>query len=348
MVDAFGLLAMILIIVIGLGLGATTTYDDFKQAISKPKAVGIGFSSQYCFMPLLSFALAHAFGLKEAFAIGCILVGSSPGGTTSNIFTYWSKGDVALSITMSFFSNVAAFFMLPFLIFLLIKTALDASIKIPWANIFISLLLIVGPCLIGLSVRHYNTETKVFNKFIWQWMELLTTIFGVIFFVGALAVGLLVYWNDLKSAPWAMWVIAIIMEPAGACFGYFFSLLVDLSRKDARTIGIETGVQSFTLTIAIITLSFEGDERDDVLLFPILYGVMYIINSGWIILFLRLYLSKYDDVDADPQKDWNEGEKTEEEKEVERVMSHRDGLGKDDPGTPAYMEVASREVESTV
>jgi predicted Na+-dependent transporter len=111
MVDAFGLLAMLLIIVIGLGLGATTTKDDFKKALSKPKAVGIGFSSQYIFMPMLAFTLAHIFSLKEAFAIGVILTGSSPGGTTSNIFTYWSKGDVALSITMSFFSNLAAFFM---------------------------------------------------------------------------------------------------------------------------------------------------------------------------------------------------------------------------------------------
>lgn len=340
--DIFGLLAMLLIIIIGLGLGATTTKDDFKSALSKPKAIGIGFSSQYCFMPLLSFALAHIFSLKEAFAIGCILVGSSPGGTTSNIFTYWSNGDVALSITMSFFSNVAAFFMLPLLILLLIKTALDASIDIPWANIFISLLLIVGPCLIGLYIRHFNIETKVFDKFLWEWLEVFTTIFGVIFFIGALIAALIVYWEDLKTAPWELWVIAIIMEPAGALFGYFFSTAVKLSRKDARTIGIETGVQSFTLTIAIITLSFDGDERDEVLLFPILYGVMYIVNSVWIILFLKYYVATFDEPDADPKEDWNNGEKTAEEKTFEKAMSNRSIGSKQDTATVATLEVSTR------
>jgi bile acid transporter len=342
MVDAFTLFAILLIVIIGLGLGATTTYDDFRMALSKPKAIGIGFTSQYCFMPLLAFALSQIFTLKESFAIGVILVGASPGGTTSNIFTYWGKGDLALSITMSFFSNCAAFFMLPLLILLLIKTALGASIQIPWANIFISLLLIVVPCLLGLSVRHYNTETKMFGKLIWEWMELLTTVVGFIFFLAALVSVLYIYHEDLRNAPWEMWLIASIMEPAGALFGYFFAKWVKLSRKDARTIGIETGVQSFTLTIAIITLSFDGDERDDALLFPILYGVMYIVNSVWIILFLRYYLAPLDEADESPDQNWGDG-KTEEEQENVYNIEH----GTNQNHTRDQAVVVSLEVSST-
>lgn len=84
------------------------------------------------------------------------------------------------------------------------------------------------------------------------------------------------------------------MEPCGAFFGYGAAYLVGIGRKDCRTIGIETGVQSFTLTIAIIALSFDGDERDDVLLFPLLYGTMYIINSIWIVALLRYVVAPYD------------------------------------------------------
>jgi bile acid transporter len=315
MVDAFGTLALFVIIVLGLGLGATTTVDDFRVALSTPKPVCIGFASQYLFMPLVAFALAHIFSMREEYAVGIILTGSSPGGTTSNIFTYWSKGNVALSITMSFFSNVAAFGMLPLLVFVLIKTAYNADILIPWGGIFISLCLIIFPCLIGLSVRHYNTETKVGGKFIWQWMEKMTTIVGIIFFVSTLVVGLVVYFDKISKAPASLWISAIAMEPCGALFGYGAAYAAGINRKDCRTIGIETGVQSFTLTMAIIALSFDGDQRDDVLLFPLLYGIMYIVNSVWIVALLRFVVAPLDEISEDDKHDVED-----DKKEVE-IMS---------------------------
>ena len=328
MSDAFSYAALVVIIVLGLGLGATTTTDDFKRALATPKPVCIGFASQYVFMPLVAFSLAHIFNMKEAYAIGVILTGSSPGGTTSNIFTYWSKGNVALSITMSFFSNLAAFGTLPFLIFLLIKTAFTANIQIPWGSIFVSLCLIIFPCLFGLSVRHYNTELKLGSKFIWQWMEILTTVFGIIFFVGALVLGLVAYHKEISSAPLSLWISAIVMEPCGAFFGYGTAYLVGINRKDCRTIALETGVQSFTLTLAIITLSFDGEERDDALLFPLLYGTMYIVNSVWIVALLRYVVAPMDDItliekddDADVQKEIEMGgeDNDTEKKEFEIV-----------------------------
>lgn len=300
MSDAFSFVALAVIIVLGLGLGATTTVDDFRKALSTPKPVGIGFASQYIFMPLVAFSLAHIFSMKEEYAVGIILTGSSPGGTTSNIFTYWSKGNVALSITMSFFSNVAAFAMLPLLILILIKTAFSAEISIPWGSIFIGLCLIIFPCLIGLTVRHHNTEYKLCGKYIWQWMEIMTSFFGIIFFVGALALGIIAYLDEISKAPASLWVSAILMEPCGAFFGYGTAYALGIGRKDCRTIAIETGVQSFTLTIAIIALSFDGEERDEVLLFPLLYGTMYIINSIWIVVLLRFVLAPLDlDAEAD-------------------------------------------------
>lgn len=307
--DPFQAISIAFIIIIGLGLGAATTKEDFQKSLAKPKAVVIGLSSQYCFMPLIAFALAKAFNLPDDYAAGVILVGCSPGGTTSNIFTYWSKGNVALSIVMSFCSTLAAFAMLPLLIFLLLKLAYGASIEIPWANIFISLILVVVPCMIGLSVRHYNTEWKIGGKLIWQWMELLTTIFGLIFFIAAVVAAFLFYHEDMGTAPAALWIIAFLMEPVGALFGYSGATLLGLDRKDCRTIGIETGVQSFTLTMAIIVLSFSGEDRDKALIFPILYGVMYLVNSAWIVFVLRYLVAPLDNTEEDEAAEKNDADK---------------------------------------
>jgi predicted Na+-dependent transporter len=57
-----------------------------------------------------------ALGLPPALAIGLILMGCMPGGTTSNIFTYFSKGTLALSIMMTVCSTLVAVAMVPALL----------------------------------------------------------------------------------------------------------------------------------------------------------------------------------------------------------------------------------------
>jgi len=191
-----------LIVVVGLGLGADSTYDDFKQALQRPRAVCIGFSSQYGFMPLLSFAMARASKTSEFTQIGMILLGCAPGGTSSNLFTLWSKGDVPLSITMSFLSTLAAFFMLPLCVFVYIYSLSDVNVTMPWTQIMVSCLLIALPTAIGVAVRRYNTTFQVGGKFIWQWMHDATTVIGAMFIGGALIFGFLMYWDKVTAAPW--------------------------------------------------------------------------------------------------------------------------------------------------
>ena len=309
----FQYLSLLLIFIIGLGLGCTTTIKDFESAIKNSKAVLIGFFSQYLFMPLCAFAFAKMFQLEDKLAVGLILIGASPGGTTSNMFTYWSAGNVALSVTMSFLSTVAAFAMMPLWIYILIKVAYEAKVEIAWLNICISLLLLLIPCVLGISVRYFNTKTKIGEKFIWQWIETATNIFGALFLILALVFGVIENEEKLfKTAPWSIWVISIIFQPLGCIFGYFVARnCAKLTNKDSRTICLETGVQNFTLTIAIINLSFQEEHtRSDVLIFPITYGFCYIINSILIVLFLRNYVAKFDVVATDDDEGDHEKEKT--------------------------------------
>lgn len=218
------------------------------------------------------------------------------------MFTYWTHGNVALSITMSFFSTLAAMGMLPFLIFVLIKTAINAQIEIPWDTIVVSLILILIPCGVGLVVRHHNTERKFWGKFIWQWLEILASALGLVFLLSALIFYLITSGKDMINAPASLWISAVLMEPLGALCGYMSAKYLGQSRKDCRTIGLETGVQNVTLTIAIIALSFEGKQRDEVMLFPLLYGLWYIINSAWLVLFLRLYVAPMDELEEEKVK----------------------------------------------
>lgn len=128
-------------------------------------------------------------------------------------------------------------------------------------------------------------------------------------------VGIIENVENFKVAPWSIWFVAVIFQPIGCAFGYFVSRnVVKLRNKECRTICLETGVQNFALTIAVVNLSFADDEalRNKVMLFPVTYGLMYIINSVVLVLLLKLHVSKFDE----PEEE-KEGEADEKEGEVE-------------------------------
>ena len=255
--DSFLTIILLLVIfIVGLGLGAESTVAGFKESFRKPLAVICGMASQFGWMPLAAFLLCRAANLDELTSIGVILVGSSPGGTTSNLFTFWSRGNVALSITMSFCSTVGACFMLPALIFIYIKTFSSYNISMPWLNIIVTLLLIAIPTMIGLSVRHFNKTAKLCGKFYWEILQILASIFGGIVLLGTCVAFLYRYWTQIANAPGKLWAIAIIMEPIGCAFGYLAAGLTGLPRKDRRTISLECGVQAWTFTMAVIKVKF--------------------------------------------------------------------------------------------
>ena len=101
--------------IVMFGMGLTLKPEDFKVVFSRPKDVIIGCIAQFTLMPFLAWALTQLFHLPTELAIGVILVGTCPGGTSSNVMTYLSKGDVALSVGMTAVSTVLAPILTPLL-----------------------------------------------------------------------------------------------------------------------------------------------------------------------------------------------------------------------------------------
>jgi BASS family bile acid:Na+ symporter len=127
----------VMMMVIMLGMGASLTFRDFLIAFRKPQGVGVGLICQYGIMPFLGYALAMLLGLPPALAIGLILMGCMPGGTTSNIFAYFAKGALALSIMMTSVSTLIAVVAVPLLIeFYSGLAGISGEYKIPAANVF--------------------------------------------------------------------------------------------------------------------------------------------------------------------------------------------------------------------
>ena len=110
-----GVLALMILIIM-FGMGSSLTAENFKYVARNPVGILIGFASQFGVMPALAWFLATILNFPPAIALALVLVGCLPAGTTSNLFAYFSRGDVALSISMTTCSTIAATFMMPILL----------------------------------------------------------------------------------------------------------------------------------------------------------------------------------------------------------------------------------------
>ncbi len=77
-----------LLMIVMFGMGLTLKLEDFKIVVTRPKDIIVGCIAQFTIMPLLAFALGKIFGLEAGLLAGFVLVGTCPGGTSSNVMTY--------------------------------------------------------------------------------------------------------------------------------------------------------------------------------------------------------------------------------------------------------------------
>jgi bile acid transporter len=285
-------LLAIMIFVIMLGMGSSLTPDDFKAVFRKPKGVLIGFVSQFGLMPLIAFTLAVALNLQPSFAIALILVGCLPGGTTSNMFTYFSRGSVALSISMTTASTVVAIFMMPILLKLytvgftnqineaMTASGAEASFIIPTGNIISSLILVLVPVGIGMFIRY-------------KWSDWAKTAEDTAGFMGMIVVLYLVgtafvrHGGLLIRTPVEVYVGAVTLGLFGFLFGYYLSRFIGLPPIFQRAVSLETGIQNGPLAFAVILLSFQEPIQSQMIWLAILYATFIVISSSIITLWYR-------------------------------------------------------------
>src|SRR5699024_3755994 len=136
--------------IIMFGMGLTLTLEDFSQVAKKPWQVLLGVGAQFVIMPLLAVALVKIFNIDPLLALGVVLVGSCPGGTSSNVITYLSRGDVALSVTITSITTLFAQLMTP----LLLKLLASESINVSFYAMMMSIVqFVIVPIVLGLAVR---------------------------------------------------------------------------------------------------------------------------------------------------------------------------------------------------
>ena len=204
-----------------------------------------------------------------------------PGGTTSNIFTYFSKAVLALSIMMTSVSTLVALVMVPTLLeFYSNAAGLGSEFKIPAANVAQVLVVLLVPTLIGMVTRKLNPN-------IGATLELFGGLMGI-----AVILFLVLTWIPrnhllLASTPWPVYFSAIGLGLIGMTLGYLLARGLKQDPNRSRTIALETGIQNGPMAVLIVTLSITGAMQQDVLLIPVLYSLLIVISSSVVTFFFR-------------------------------------------------------------
>ena len=235
-----------LLMIVMFGMGLTMKPSDFGVVFSRPKDIIIGCTAQFLIMPLLAFALGKLFGLGNELLVGVILVGTCPGGTSSNVITYLSKGDVALSVGMTSVNTLLAPLLTPALTYLFLRTSVDVNVK----AIFISIVqVVIIPIGLGILIN------RLIPKFSEKTKDILPSVSVTAI---CLIVAAVVSHNSEKilSTGAVIFAVVILHNLLGYACGYLIGLAFRMDTPRKKAVAIEIGMQNSGLATTLAGSAF--------------------------------------------------------------------------------------------
>ena len=227
-------------------MGITLKIEDFKVLFTRPKDIAIGAIAQFTIMPLLAFLLSLAFRLPPELAIGVILVGTCPGGISSNVITYLAKGDVPLSVGMTSVSTIFAPLATPLLTLFYAGEKIDVNA----VSMFISILqVVIAPIVLGFVIN------KFLHKFVEHFKDVLPLI-SVVAVVAIVAAVVSANSQRLMQVGHLVVIVIIIHNTLGYMLGYFLGKVCKFNNAKCKTISIEVGMQNAGLASSLASTHF--------------------------------------------------------------------------------------------
>ena len=235
-----------LLMLVMFGMGLTLSIRDFIPVFTHPKYVLLGTVAQFTIMPLLAWGLSIVFGLDTALMAGVVLVGTCPGGTSSNVITYLSRGDVALSVGMTSVNTLLAPFLTPAITYLILR----ATISVDVVAMFISIVqVVIIPIVLGFAIN------KLFPKI----TETLSDILPAVSVTAiCLIVACVVSHNSerILSTGWLVFAVVILHNILGYLCGFILGKMLGLDTARVKAISIEVGMQNSGLATSLAASTF--------------------------------------------------------------------------------------------
>ena len=252
------------------GVALDMKLADFRRIALFPKSVLVGLASQWILLPVLTVYLIHVWDPLPSIALGLLLVAACPGGNISNYATHLSKGNAALSVTLTSFVTLSSIIATPmafagFSLFVpQVRPLLEAIELSPWKMLSILLQLVLLPMIAGMLFNHYLPMLTLKIKKPVARISLLIFISFIIFAIYG-------DFGNLVNYISYVFALVIIHNLIAMVSGYYWAKWNRLPEADARAVSMETGIQNSGLGMVLI-FNF----------FPMLGGMM-LVTAFWAI-----------------------------------------------------------------
>ena len=236
-----------LLMLVMFGMGLTMKLGDFAVVFKRPRDVTVGCIAQFLVMPALAYMLGKAFGLSEELFVGVVLVGTCPGGTSSNVITYLSDGDTALSVGMTSVNTLLAPLLTPALTYLYLRTSVDVDVK----AMFVSIIkVVVVPIGLGILIN------RLFGKYTEKAKDALPLVSVTAI---CLIVAAVVSHNSEKilSTGAVIFAVVILHNLLGYLCGFGIGMLFKMDATRKKAVSVEIGMQNSGLATSLASTAFK-------------------------------------------------------------------------------------------
>jgi len=234
------------------GLGLSLTREDFRHLFDQPRALSIGLASQILLLPFLAWIVALQSGLGAEMQVGIMILSVCPGGITSNLVSYYVKGNVALAISLTVCNALLSLITVPALVNLFLQHFMNNGrmIELPfWKTMFDIFVVTIMPAIFGMLARHSYTShaLKIEKNLNIILTILLIVVFAFKFLAGNEKGGTAMTIADLQKL--SVWMIALNI--GSMLIGYLAGLLGRVSFRNRITIAVEVGLHNTALALLI-------------------------------------------------------------------------------------------------
>ena len=250
--------------------------EHFIELKKRPRLVFAGIVGQIIALPLFTLLLTIILQPPPSVALGMIVVSSCPGGNVSNFLTSISRGDVALSVTLTAISSIFAVLLTPISIvfwsgFNPEVSALIQSIGLDVKDFLVqTTFMLLIPLILGMVVAY---KGKKVAKFLYQPMRFISFFILIGFIVVTFAnnyANFLAYANIIVP-------IVILHNIMALLIGFSAGKLISAPMDSRRALTFEVGIQNSGLGLVILLGFFQNIGGATMI--TAFWGVWHIISG---------------------------------------------------------------------
>ncbi len=245
----------------------------------------VGVFSQFIVLPAFTFLLVFIIQPSPSIALGMFMVAACPGGNISNFMTNYANGNSALSVSLTAIATLLAIVMTP-LNFQLWSSLYEPTSSLintisiaPLEMVKVISMLLGVPLILGMLVRNYFSQ---FALKIAPYFKIGSILFFLLLVVLALSKNIDIFKNHIHY----VFILVLIHNVLALTLGYSIASIFKLSKRNKRTLAIETGIQNSGLGLLLIFTFFDG--LGGMALLAAFWGIWHIVSG----LILATYWSK--------------------------------------------------------